>query len=149
MLRGWRKSTIDVDLKVVPDSSDVMRLLPRLKEELELNVELASPEQFIPELPGWAERSPFLVKHGRVSFFDYDLYAQALAKLERGHRQDLEDVSSMAGAGLIEPEPLLALFRRIEPELYRYPALDPTSFRRAVERCVEQSFGGGGASGAH
>jgi hypothetical protein len=34
---------------------------------------------------------------------------------------------------LIDPGKALALFRAIEPRLYRYPALDPASFRRAVE----------------
>jgi hypothetical protein len=34
---------------------------------------------------------------------------------------------------LVDPKQLLALFERIEPELYRFPAIDPPSFRRAVE----------------
>lgn len=48
----------------------------------------ASTEQFIPELPGWRERSPFIRREGRISFNHYDLHAQALAKIERGHERD-------------------------------------------------------------
>src|SRR5262249_43307800 len=35
--------------------------------------------------------------------------------------------------GLVQPRALLEHFRRIEPRLYRYPAIDPQSFRRSVE----------------
>jgi len=51
-----------------------------------------------------------------------------------GHAKDLADVAAMRREGLVDPELLLALLARIEPELYRYPAIDPPTFRRAVER---------------
>jgi len=47
----WREMTIDVDLEVRPESDEILRAIPRLKEELEINVELASPGHFIPERP--------------------------------------------------------------------------------------------------
>jgi hypothetical protein len=34
VLYGWRASTIDVDLKIVPDSDRLYRTLPDLKERL-------------------------------------------------------------------------------------------------------------------
>jgi uncharacterized nucleotidyltransferase DUF6036 len=142
VLHGWRPTTIDIDLKLIPDSDELLRELPRLKESLALNVELASPADFIPELPGWRERSVFIAQYGPVSFFHYDLYAQALSKIERGHRQDVEDVQSMLAATLVEPGKLLDLFTRIEPSLYRYPAIDPASFREAVLRALATSDGG-------
>jgi hypothetical protein len=98
-----------------------------------MNVELASPADFIPELPGWRERSPFVAREGRITFHHYDFYAQALAKLERGHTQDREDVRAMVDRGFVERPRVLELFRAIEPLLYRYPAINPPSFRRAVE----------------
>ena len=39
----------------------------------------------------------------------------------------------MLDAGLIEPAKALSLFEAIEPELYRYPAIDPKAFRARVE----------------
>lgn len=60
VLMGWRTSTIDIDLKLVAGDESLLRALPDLKERLRINVELASPDQFIPELPGWAERSVFI-----------------------------------------------------------------------------------------
>jgi hypothetical protein len=133
VLHGWRSSTIDLDLKIVPEADALLRALPEIKESLRINIELASPDHFIPELPGWAERSSFVAREGKVSFYHYDYYAQALAKLERGHAQDLADVREMAGRGLIEANRLRDLFELIEPQLYRYPALNAASFRRAVE----------------
>src|ERR1043166_5733906 len=133
VLSGWRESTIDVDLKLVPEQESLLRALPRLKESLELNVELASPDHFIPVPPGWEDRSPFIERIGPLSFHHFDPFAQLLAKIERGHRQDVADVREMLGRGFVERTSALEYFRRIEPELYRYPAIDPAAFRRSVE----------------
>jgi hypothetical protein len=133
VLLGWRESTIDVDIKLVPEHDALLRAIPPLKESLELNVELASPADFIPVPPGWEERSPFIARLGRVSFHHFDPYAQALAKVERGHAQDVTDVGEMVRRAVVSAPRVLAYFRSIEPELYRYPAIDPAAFRRAVE----------------
>ena len=137
VLLGWRASTIDVDIHIVPDDDRLLRALPELKEDLEMNVELASPAHFIPELPGWQERSLFIAQEGRLSFYHYDLYAQALAKIERGHALDVTDVEQMFRRGFIEPIQLKSLFQAIVPQLYRYPAIDPPAYRRAVEKIIE------------
>lgn len=70
----------------------------------------------------------------RTSFIHFGFAAQALAKIERGHHQDLLDVREMLSRGLIEPEAIRQHFADIEPELYRYPAIDPQSFRRSVQQ---------------
>jgi hypothetical protein len=136
VLMGWRASTVDVDVKIDPETDRLFRALPRLKERLELNVELASPDHFIPELPGWQERSPFIAREGRISYYHYDLYSQALSKIQRGFAKDLGDVEAMLRQGLIERAELLRRFEQIEPQLYRFPAIDPATFRRAVEGIV-------------
>jgi hypothetical protein len=135
VLHGWREATVDVDLKSVPDSDEVLRAIPALKERLNINIELASPDDFIPELPEWRDRSIFIRREGRLSYFHYDMYAQALSKIERGHAQDVTDVHQLL-EGLVDPSRLLELFEAIEPQLYRFPAIDPASFRAAVERVV-------------
>ncbi len=136
VLLGWRNTTLDVDLKLVPESERTLRAIPRLKEELRINVELASPADFIPVPAGWEERSPFVAREGRLTYRHFDLCAQALAKLERAHAQDREDVAAMLNLGLMEPAKLLEYFVRIEPDLYRFPAIDPASFRRRVEEAT-------------
>ena len=133
VLFGWRASTIDVDIKVEPDTDALFRTIPGIKESLQLNVELASPVDFIPVRAAWQERSPFIAQEGRASFHHFDLYAQALAKIERGHHQDLQDVREMLSRGLIDAPGAWREFSSIEPRLFRYPAVDPASFRRAME----------------
>jgi hypothetical protein len=132
VLEGWRASTIDVDVVFAPDTDALLRAVPALKEELRLNVELVSPAHFIPELPGWEERSAFVGQEGPLAFHHYDFYAQALAKLERGHAKDTEDIEAMIERGLVAPPRLRELFGAIEPSLYRFPAIDPKLFRRSV-----------------
>jgi hypothetical protein len=136
LLFGWRGSTIDIDLKLIPDSGELLRTLPRLKEELDLNIEIASPDDFIPELPGWQERSAFIQQEGPLTFLHYDFYAQALAKIERGYERDLSDVREMFASHLVTPNRLRELFNAIEPQLYRYPAISPAAFRQALEQTL-------------
>jgi hypothetical protein len=132
VLEGWRASTIDVDLRFEPESDALLRELAALKDRLEINVELASPPDFIPELPGWRERSPLVFSDGSVDVHHFDPYSQALSKVERGFAHDVADVHAMLGSGLVEPALLTELYAAIEPELYRYPAIDPTAFRRKL-----------------
>lgn len=136
VLVGWRPTTIDVDIKIIAENDSILKEIPALKETLQINVELASPDQFIPPLPGWEERSPFIGQEGTLSFYHYDYYAQALAKIERGHQQDIRDIEAMIGMKLVLPKQLLQHFEHIESQLYRYPAVDPATFRRAVEETV-------------
>lgn len=139
VLLGWRETTIDIDLKIVPEVDEILRKLPQLKETLQLNIELASPDDFVPALPQWEERSTYITRVGGIEFFHYDFYGQALAKIERGHSTDLKDVREMIDRRLVDPARLLELFVRVEDKLYKYPAIDPKSLRQALEQLVSAS----------
>lgn len=136
VLLGWRESTIDVDLKLVPDSDELLRAIRDLKDELEINVELASPDLFIPVAGDWQEASPWETTEGKLTVRHFDLRAQALAKIERGHERDLGDVDAMLTRRLVSPEDLWQYLHAIEPQLHRYPAVDPASLRQALARAV-------------
>jgi hypothetical protein len=69
----------------------------------------------------------------------YDFESQALAKLERGHAQDLLDVAGMARRSLISPAELPRRLDEIAPRLHLYPAVDPASFRRAVDQFADSA----------
>lgn len=133
VLEGWRPSTVDVDVRFEPDSDRALRAISELKERLQVNVELASPLDFLPPLKGWQERSRFRFRAGNLEVFDFDPYSQALSKLERGFELDLHDVAEMLKAGQVESTQLLKFFEGIEPELYRFPAVDPARLREVVE----------------
>src|SRR5688500_2151105 len=130
VLEGWRDATIDIDLAFGESDNSVLRALSRLKDAFEINVELASPADFIPIKPGWQDRSPFVAQEGVVTFRHFDLHAQALAKIERGHEMDRTDVQEMLARDLVTRAGLLEYFEAIEPELYRFPAIDPATFRK-------------------
>jgi hypothetical protein len=138
VLYGWRETTIDIDIKLIPDRDEILREIPRLKEALNLNVELAAPSDFIPLPAGWEDRSPLIRREGTLSFHHFDPVAQALSKIERGHGQDIHDVKEMITAGLVNPAEALVQFEAIEPELYRFPAIDPAAFRKAVEELFSE-----------
>ena len=127
LLLGFREQTIDVDIKSDPEPEGVFEAIASLKNRLDLNIELASPDDFIP--------APASV--GRLQFFDYDLALQALAKLERGYGQDVEDVSNLVRGGHVTTAELSRRFTQIEPELLRCPALDAQGFRKKVERFLK------------
>jgi hypothetical protein len=138
VLHGWRDTTIDIDIKLIPDHDEILREIPRLKEALNLNVELAAPSDFIPLPSGWEDRSPLIHREGKLAFHHFDPVAQALSKIERGHEQDIHDVKEMIAAGLVNPAEALVQFETIEPELYRFPAIDPVTFRKAVEKSFSE-----------
>ncbi|MGI8603400.1 MAG: DUF6036 family nucleotidyltransferase [Verrucomicrobiales bacterium] len=133
LLLGFREQTIDVDLKLDPEPEGAFEAIAVLKDRLELNVELASPDDFIPRVEDWRERSSHIASIGRLEFFHYDFSLQALAKLERGHAQDVEDVTSLVRGGYVTSHELKTRFAQIEPKLLRYPALDPAQFKKKVD----------------
>ena len=65
---GLREATLDVDYVAQADDpsalADLERLLPRLKDELNVNLEPASPSDFMPVPSGVIERSPYVRSYG-------------------------------------------------------------------------------------
>jgi hypothetical protein len=137
VLHGWRRTTVDIDLKMDPEPAGAFEAIAALKDELDVNVELAAPDQFIPPLPNWQTRSVFIARHGDVEFLHYDPVSQAMAKLERGHARDIDDVRAMVDRGLVAHGEFLDRFEEIRPGLARYPAVDADAFEKKVRAFVE------------
>lgn len=131
MLHGWRATTRDVDVRVEPEAATgpLGDEIARLKRELEISVEFASPPDFIPELPGWRDRSPFIARIGPITVRHFDFYSQTLAKARRDVDSDATDIAAMLAAGLVVPDRAWHLYDAIVPDLPRYPAIDEPSFR--------------------
>jgi len=132
VLVGWRDQTIDVDLLIEPHDEALARRIPVAKEQIPVNIEFVSPPDFIPELPGWRERSEYAFTEGNVDVYHYDPYSQALSKLERALERDLLDVHAMRDHGMIHSDRLVELFDEIADEIYRYPAINAPAFRERV-----------------
>ncbi len=132
---GWRRSSIDVDL--FSDQQEVFNDIQGIKERLNMNIEFARPEDFVPPMAGTLDRHVFIETIGHVSFYHYDPYAQLLSKVVRGFQRDLEDAAEFVRSGMVDPERLRSLVSAIPDSTYaRYPSLS----RRGVEEALK-SFG--------
>lgn len=135
--QGWRASTIDADLH--SDREEVFRDIQGIKERLELNVEFARPENFVPALAGSDDRHVFIETVGKVSFYHYDPYAQLLSKVVRGFSRDMQDAESFLASGMVGAERFRALVHEVPETAYaKYPALS----RRAVVEAVDDFLSG-------
>ncbi len=141
LLIGWRNSTVDVDIRLDPEPPGIFQAIAKLKQELNINIELASPQDFLPPLPGWRDRSVFIGKQGKISFYHYDFTAQALSKLSRGFERDISDVQAMYEQRLFSLKDLRDCFEAIVPELVRFPSLEEDALRSSVENFIEQEGG--------
>lgn len=133
LLEGWRDATVALDLRLDPEPEGVFAAIAGVKEALQVNVELASPADFLPELLDWRERSPFVSRFGPVEVRHYDLRAQALAKLARGFDRDLADARAMLERELVTCAALRASLAQMEPRLERYPRVSGPELRRRLE----------------
>lgn len=144
VLRGWRAATIDADLYA--EREEVFRDVQGIKDRLQVNVEFARPEHFVPPLTGTSDRHVFIERVGDVEFFHYDPYAQLLSKVVRGFRKDLLDARRFVESGMVDLDRFRALVEEIpESEYSRYPTLSPQSVRAAVDAFFSTDIGGSGS----
>lgn len=140
VLSGWRETSVDADL--YSDREEVFRDIQGIKERLGINVEFVRPEQFVPELSGSAERHVLIETIGPVSFLHYDPYAQILSKIVRGFVRDRVDARHFLQSGMVDPEKLRALVRRIPASAYaRYPSLTQAAVISAVDAFLAEAGG--------
>jgi hypothetical protein len=115
-----RESTLDIDyaLEVANEHhGEFMRQLARLKDQLAVNVEEASPADFIPLPSGWRNRAQFVDRFGQIDVFHYDLVSTALSKLGRGHERDLTDVRLLLDANLITVDEIERGWQEVKAQL--------------------------------
>ncbi|HEX5548818.1 MAG TPA: DUF6036 family nucleotidyltransferase [Ktedonobacterales bacterium] len=130
-LRGEGATTVDIDLRLdVSDESAAESLIRQLMRQLGINVELASPADFIPLPADWEARSPFVGRYGNTDVFYFDYYTLALSKIARGTSRDLNDVALLAQNRLIQRKDLEAAYQQILPQLGhgRFFNIDPAKF---------------------
>jgi len=115
-----RRQTLDVDLaiEVAPEvEGRFIQTVRELMVELNLNVEQASPADFIPLPAGYANRHVYVGRFGQLDVFHFDPYSSALSKVSRGREQDFADVLSLLRQQMIEWPVLAASFQEILPQI--------------------------------
>jgi hypothetical protein len=137
ILLAAKKTTLDIDLKIdVPPThhDEFIRCLRQIGREMAINVEPASPDEFLPLPAGYQERRRFIGRYGSLDVYHFDFYSVALGKLQRGNEKDYADVINMVRAKLIELETLEQFFADILPKLESFSLRsDPVAFRRKFE----------------
>jgi hypothetical protein len=102
---GLRSATLDVDYVAASENPRALqefeRLLPRLKDEIDVNVEPASPGDFMPVPRGVLERSRYVRNYGSVAVYHYHYPTLILAKAARGAERDLADIELLLRAGIV------------------------------------------------
>lgn len=131
---GLRDQSLDIDIHYeVADEheAEFAQVIRRLKDELQINVEQASPGDFIPLPPGWKERAVYVGRFGQVEVFHFDLYSTALSKIERGREGDFQDVISLVRSGQVDLNELRSAFANIIPRVEQESLKrNPERFRR-------------------
>lgn len=138
LLLGLRQQTIDIDVKLDPEPAGAFEAIARLKNDLQVNVELASPDDFIPVPRNWRERSRHIATINGVEYYHFDFRGQALSKIERGYAQDREDAAMLVRTGVVTPAELQAAFSEIRADFDRYPAISPADFQNKLSTFLGQ-----------
>lgn len=128
---GWRRSSIDIGL--CADSEAIFRDIQQVKQLLNINIEFARPEDFVPPLEGSSNRHVYIDTIRPVTFYHYDPCAQCFSKIVRGFQRDIDDAREFIRSGMVDPERLRSLVASIpEREFARYPSLTRTGVESAV-----------------
>lgn len=140
---GLREQSLDIDIAYEVDNkfeAEFANTIRLLKDELQINVEQASPGDFIPLPAGWKERAKFVGRFGQVDVFHFDLYSTALSKIERGREGDYQDVLALLDAGQIEMAELKLALANIMPRVeLESLKRNPERFKRNFA-ALEQMF---------
>ncbi len=126
--RGLRGETLGVDLAYEIDprfDTEIALAIRDLKNDLDINVELAEPGQFIPVPSDRRSRFEHVGRFGEIDVYLDDPYTIALGKLDRGSESDLRDVRLLQQAGLVDLTELEAKAREIaSPETQGFARVD-------------------------
>jgi len=124
--------TLDIDVEVT--DGDMLLTIDQLKQRLQLNIEVASPKDFMPVPNQWETWSQYVGRYGSVDVFYFDFYSIALSKIDRGTTRDLQDVQLLVLQSIIDLKTLDIAFQEVIQQVQstqgrmRYPRFDPTTF---------------------
>ena len=112
--RGIRPGqTLDIDIQITVDPTDLTTRIVQLKQRLNMNIEFASPGDFIPLPSQWEARSEFIKRYNQVDAFYFDWYSIALSKMQRANQQDIVDVQLLVSRGFVDVTELDLLFQDV------------------------------------
>jgi hypothetical protein len=125
---GISATTQDIDIEVA--SGDMYQTINQLKQQLQINVEFASPGDFIPLPRNWQNLSRYAGRYGSIDVFYFDFYSIALSKFNRGNSRDLQDVALLLQKQAITLQELDSAAQEVAAQMGKgnYKRLDPNAF---------------------
>ncbi len=91
-----------LDIQITSDPTNLTAQIAQLKQRLNMNIEFASPGDFMPLPAQWEARSQFIKRYDQVDAFYFDWYGTALSKAQRANPQDIVDMQLLIRKGFID-----------------------------------------------
>jgi hypothetical protein len=123
--------TQEVDIQVSgANEGELIVAIQQLIQQMQVNVEFASPMDFIPLPSQWEMGAQFAGRYGKIDVFYFDFYCIALSKIERGNNRDIADVKLLVHEGIITLSELDIAYQEVLAQLGkgRYPRVTPQRF---------------------
>lgn len=105
--------TLDIDIQITADPTNLTAQIAQLKQRLNMNIEFASPGDFMPLPAHWEARSQFIKRYNQVDAFYFDWYSIALSKAQRVNPQDMVDLQLLVQKGFIDVIELDKLYQDV------------------------------------
>jgi hypothetical protein len=124
-------ATQDIDLTInAADEDTLSEAIRQLKDSMRINVEFASPADFMPLPPQWEMHTRYIGRYGSLDVFYFDFYSIALSKIQRGSTRDINDVRLLLQQGYIDLQGLDEAYQAVLPLVGKRPynRLDPRQF---------------------
>ena len=101
---------------------------------MKVNVEFASPGEFIPLPKEWESHARYVGRYGTIDVFYFDFYSIALSKIQRGNTRDINDVKLLIQQGIITLPELDIAYHEILPQVESalIPGLTPHNLPHAM-----------------
>jgi hypothetical protein len=125
-------STMDIDIEISGENEgEMIEAIRQLIQQMNINIEFASPHDFMPLPKHWLTQSQYVGRYGAIDVFYFDFYSIALSKMQRGSTLDINDVKLLLQQRIITLEGLDTAYQEVFAQLgkssYR-KKLDPQQF---------------------
>ena len=123
--------TQDIDIQVSgANEGELIVAIQRLIQQMQVNVEFASPSDFMPLPSQWESHARYVGRYGGVDVFYFDFYSIALSKIERGNNRDIADVKLLVQQNIITLDELDTAYQEVLAQLGqgKYPRVTPQRF---------------------
>jgi hypothetical protein len=111
-------STLDIDVEIAGENEgEMIDAIRQLIQQMNINVEFASPGDFMPLPKHWLTQSQYVGRYGAIDVFYFDFYSIALSKMQRGSDLDINDVKLLLQQRVITLEGLDSAYQEVFAQL--------------------------------